>query len=168
MGHLSMSLHDPHHTQTKPILGRLEKLLVALQKANRRSHAHNFPGGIKHLLSDPKRCHWFSVRSTSHSSFTSSPTYSHRSHHRLMQLRAKVANPAAQTLFAPTAPVSESGSHSQPQSQSTPHPINVLFPQRLPELPRKQISSNVLSSLGFTPEVPSQYICNQMERLGPM
>ena len=146
-----------------------EKLLVALQKANRRSRAHNIPGGIKHLLSDPKRRHRFSVRSTSHSSFTSSPTYSHRSHHRLTRLRAKAANPAAQTLLAPTAPVSESqGSHSQPQSQSAPHPINVSFPRRLPELPRKQISSDVLSSLGFTPEVPSQYIRDQMERLGPM
>ena len=58
---------------------------------------------------------------------------------------------------------------SQSQSQScTSTPINVTFLQRLANLPHKQINLEVLTSLGFTPEVPPQYICDRMEPLGPI
>ena len=45
--------------------------------------------------------------------------------------------------------------------------LMLRFPRRLPDLPRKQISPEVLASLSYTPEVPSQYIRDQMECLGP-
>jgi hypothetical protein len=143
-------------------------LLVAPQKLKRRTRAHNIPGGIKHLLSDSKRRHRISVRSVTQPPSSTSQPFSHRSHPRFARLRHKAANPASQQTFASSAPASESQCpHSQSQPQS-PSPINVTFPRRLPELPRKQISSEVLASIGFTPEVPSQYIRDQMERLGPM
>ena len=145
-----------------------EKFHVAPQKLKRRSRAHNIPGGIKHLLSDSKRRHRISVRSVTQPPSSTSQPFSHRSHPRFARLRHKAANPASQQTFASSAPASESQCpHSQSQPQS-PSPINVTFPRRLPELPRKQISSEVLASIGFTPEVPSQYIRDQMERLGPM
>jgi hypothetical protein len=147
-----------------------EKLFVAPQKLKRRSRAHNIPGGIKHLLSDSKRRRRVSVRSAALPSSSAPPPSAHRSH-RLTRLRHKVTSPTAQqTLFATTTPASECQcphSQSQPSSHA-PVPINVTFPRRLPELPRKQISSDVLASLGFTPDVPSQYIRDRMERLGPM
>jgi hypothetical protein len=140
-----------------------EKFLVAPQKLKRRSRAHNIPGGIKHLLSDSKRRHRFSVRSIAQPPSSASLPLSHRSHPRFARLRHKAANPAA---LASAAPASKS---QRPQSPPQSHsPINVTFSRRLPELPRKQISSEVLESIGFTPEVPSQYIRDQMERLGPM
>ncbi len=144
-----------------------EKFFVSSQKLNRRSRAHNIPGGIKHLLSDPKRRRRISVRSTALPYSSTPQPFSHRSHPRLTRLQHKAANPVPrQTPFASATPASESQS---PQSSSHASvPINVTFPRRLPELPRKQISPEVLASLGFAPEVPSQYIRDQMERLGSM
>jgi hypothetical protein len=74
------------------------------------------------------------------------------------------------TLSASATPASECQnpqSLSQPQSHASV-PIDVTFLWHLPKLPRKQISPEVLASQGYTPEVPSQYICDQMEPLGPM
>ena len=138
--------------------------VVAPQKPSRRSRAHNIPGGIKHLLSDPKRRRRISVRSTTLPFSSAAQPFSHRSHHRLTRLQHhKAANPVAQkTPSASPTPASE----TQPQSHASV-PIDVTFPRRLPDLPRKQISPEVLASLGYTPEVPSQYIRDQMERLGP-
>jgi hypothetical protein len=148
-----------------------EKFFVAPQKPTRRSRAHNIPGGIKHLLSDPKRRRRISVRSTALPVSSTPQPFSHRSHPRLTRLHHKAANTVAQkTLPASATPASEGPnpqSPSQPQSRASV-PIDVTFPRRLAELPRKQISSEVLASLGYTPEVPSQYIRDQMERLGPM
>ncbi|KAF8500244.1 hypothetical protein F5888DRAFT_1680424 [Russula emetica] len=148
-----------------------EKFFVAPQKPTRRSRAHNIPGGIKHLLGDPKRRRRISVRSTALPFSSTTQPSSHRSHPRLTRLQHKAANPVTQkTLSAPATPASEG---QNPQSPSLPQshvsiPIDVTFPRRLPELPRKQISPEVLASLGYTPEVPSQYIRDQMERLGPI
>jgi hypothetical protein len=148
-----------------------EKFVVAPRKPKRRSRAHNIPGGIKHLLSDSKRRRCISVRATALASSSTLPPSSHRSHPRLTRRRHKVANPATrQSLLASAAPAAECQCpqpRSQPRSP-VPVPINVTFPRRLPDLPRQQISSEVLESLGFTPEVPSQYIRDRMERLGPM
>jgi hypothetical protein len=137
-----------------------EKLAVALQKSKRRSRAHNVPGGIKHLLSDSKRRRCITALASS----STLPPSSHRSHPRLARRRHKVTSPAARQGLA--APASDPPT-SQPQSP-VPFPINVTFPRRLPDLPRQQISQDVLASLGFTQDVPSQYIRDQMERLGPM
>ena len=147
-----------------------ERFFVTPQRSTRRSRAHNIPGGIKHLLSDPKRRRRISVRSTA-LPFSSTPQpFSHRSHPRLTRLHHKAANPVAQKSLSasltPTSEVQNPQSPFQPQSQPSV-PIDVTFPRCLPELPRKQISPEVLASLGYTPEVPSQYIRDQMERLGP-
>ena len=143
-----------------------EKFFVASQKPSRRSRAHNIPGGIKHLLSDPKRRRRFSVRSTALSSSFAPPPFFHRSHPRLTRLQVKAANPVAkQTPPASATPAPRDQSPQSPSRASVP--INVTFPRRLPELPHKQVSSEVLASLGFTPGVPSQYIRDQMKRLGP-
>jgi hypothetical protein len=129
-----------------------ENIPASPHKPNRRSRAHNIPGGIKHLLSDPKRRRRISTRSAS-------LQFSHRAHHRPARLRRGTPNsttqqPASETLCR--------------RSRSrTPIPISVTFPQRLPDLPHKQISSEVLASIGFTPEVPLQYIRDRMESLGP-
>lgn len=147
-----------------------------LKPSNRRSRAHNIPGGIKHLLSDPKRRRRISVRSTALPFSTAPQPFSHRSHPRLRSTRLhhhhKAANRVAQkTLSASATPASETQnppSPSQPQSHASTVPIDVTFPRRLSELPHKQISPEVLASLGYTAEVPSQYIRDQMERLGPM
>jgi hypothetical protein len=148
-----------------------ENFFVAPQRPTRRSRAHNIPGGIVHLLSDPRRRRRISVRSTALPVSSTPQPFSHRNHPRLTRLHHKAANPVTQkTLSASPIPVFEGQkpqSPSQPQSHA-PVPIDVTFPRRLPELPRKQISPEVLASLGYTPEVPSQYIRDQMERLGPM
>ena len=147
-----------------------EKFFVAPQKPSRRSRAHNIPGGIKHLLSDPKRRRRISVRSTPLPFSSILQPFSHRSHPRLTRLHHKAANPVAQKTPTSATPSSEGfdpQSPSQPKSHAST-PVDVTFPRRLPELPRKQVSSEVLESLGYTPEVPSQYIRDQMERLGPM
>jgi hypothetical protein len=71
------------------------------------------------------------------------------------------------TLSTSPTPASETQSlksPSQPQSHASV-PIDVTFPRHVPELPRKQISPEVLASLGYTSEVPSQYICDQMQCL---
>lgn len=47
-------------------------------------------------------------------------------------------------------------SQSQPQSHA-PVPINATNPRCVPELPHKQTNSEVLASLGFTPEVLSTF-----------
>jgi hypothetical protein len=136
-----------------------EKLLASPQKYNRRSRAHNIPGGIKHL-SDPKRRRRVLARSTS-------LQISHRTHPRSTQQRRRISpNPATQqTVLSSSACASET---LRRRSRShTPIPINVTFPQRLPDLPRKEIGSEVLASLGYTPEVPPQYIRDRMESLGP-
>lgn len=138
-----------------------EKIPASPPKNNRRSRAHNIPGGIKHLLSDPKR--------RRHARSTSLPS-SHRSHPRRLARRKPTAK---QILLASAALASEAQPSPSPQSRSRSQshasvPISVSFPRRLPVLPRKQMSSEVLASLGFTSEVPSQYIRDQMERLGPM
>ena len=147
-----------------------EKFFVTAQKPSRRSRAHNIPGGIKHLLSDPKRRRRISVRSTALPlSSTLQQPFPRRSHPRLTRLHHHKAV-AQKTLSVSATPLSETQnpqSPTQPQSH-TPVPIDVTFPRRLAELPRKQISPEVLASLGYTPEVPSQYIRDQMERLGPM
>ena len=152
-----------------PSLSPSPSLLVAPQKLKRRSRAHNIPGGIKHLLSDSERRHCISVRSVTQPPSSTSLPFSHRSHPRSARLRHKAANPAAaQLTFTSSVPASESECpHSQSQPQS-PSPINVTFPRRLPGLPRKQIGSEVLASIGFRPEVPLQYIRDQMECVGPM
>ena len=144
-------------------------LLVAHQKLKRRSRAHNIPGGTKHLLSDSECRHRISVRSVTQPPSSTSLPFSHQSHPHFVRLRHKAANPAAtQLTFTSSVPASESQCpHSQSQPQS-PSPINVTFSQRLPGLPRKQIGSEVLVSIGFRPEVPSQYIRDQIECLGPM
>jgi hypothetical protein len=80
-----------------------------------------------------------------------------------LALASNAASIAPLTRLASPVPVSES-QRSRPQY--APLPINVSFPYRLPEPPRKQISSEVLSSLGFTPMVSSQYICDIMESFG--
>lgn len=148
-----------------------EKFFVTPQKPSRRSRAHNIPGGIKHLLSDPKRRRRISVRSTALPFSSTLQPVSHRSHPRLTRLHHKAANPVAQEKFSASATPASEGqnppSPSQPQSHASV-PVDVTFPRRLPELPRTQISPEVLASLGYTPEVPSQYIRDQMERLGPM
>ena len=88
-----------------------------------------------------------------------------------MRLHHKAANPVAQkTPSASATPASEGQnpqSPSQPQSHAS-NPVDVTFPRRLPELPCEQVSLEVLESLGYTPEVPSQYTHDQMEHLGPM
>lgn len=162
---------NPGPSLCRPESFSAEKFFVAPQKPSRRSRAHNIPGGIKHLLSDPKRRRRISVRSTGLPFSSTLQPSPHRSHPRLTRLHHKAANPVAQkTLSASVTPASEG---QNPQSPSQPHshasvPVDVTFPRRLPELPRKQISPEVLASLGYTPEVPSQYIRDQMERLGPM
>lgn len=159
---------DPSSCHSESISA--EKFFVVPHKPSRRSRAHNIPGGIKHL-SDPKRRRRISVRSTV-LPFSSTPQpFSHRNHLRLTRLHHKATIPVAQkTLSASATPVLEGQdpqSPSQPQSRPSVS-IDVTFPRHLPELPRKQISPEVLASLGYTPEVPSQYIRDQMERLGPM
>ena len=125
-------------------------LLAAPQKLKRRSRAHNIPGGIKHLLSDSERCYRILVRSVTQLPSSTSPPFSHQSHPRFVRLRHKAANLAAvQLTFTSSVPASESQCpHSQSQPQS-PSPINVTFPRRLPGLPRKQISLEVLASIHF-------------------
>ena len=121
-------------------------LLVAPQKLKRRTRAHNIPGGIKHLLSDSEYRHRISVRSVTQLPSSFSLPFPHRSHPRFVRLWHKAANPAAaQQTFTSSVSASESQcphSHAQPQS---PSPINVTFPRRLPELPHKQISLEVLA-----------------------
>jgi hypothetical protein len=133
-------------------------LLVSPPKSrtsHRRSRAHNIPGGIKHLLSDPKRRHRVSSRSTPLRFFS-------RKNSRSTRLRRKSAH-----AIAPKRNGLALASETQdPQSHSS-LPISVTFPRRLPDLPRRQISSEVLASLGFSSEVPAQYIRDQMERLAP-
>jgi hypothetical protein len=166
-----LAVLNSHPSPCHPESFSAERFFVAPQRSTRRSRAHNIPGGIKHLLSDPKRRRRISARSTALPfSFAPQPI-SHRSHPRLTRLHHKASNPVAQkTLPASATPASEGQSPqspSQPQSHASV-PVDVTFPRRLPELPRKQISPEVLASLGYTPEVPSQYIRDQMERLAPM
>jgi len=136
-----------------------EKLLASPPKPNRRSRAHNIPGGIKHLLSDPRRRRRVSTR------FTSLP-----SSHRSTRPRRTSPTLATQRTVVPSSCSTPEAPRRRSQSQSrsrTPIPINVTFPQHLPDLPRKQISSEVLASLGFASGVPPQYARDRMECLGP-
>ena len=136
-----------------------ENTLASPHKPNRRSRAHNIPGGIKHLLSDPKRRRRVSSRSAS-------LQFSHRAHPR--PARPRRHSPSSTTQQTVTASSACAPEILCRRSRSrTPIPISVTFPQRLPDLPRKQVSSEVLASLGFTPEVPLQYIRDRMESLGP-
>jgi hypothetical protein len=138
-----------------------EKILALPLKSNKRSRAHNIPGGIKHL-NDPKRRRRVSTRSTSQSS-------SHRAPSRSTRLRRGTPSPAThKTVLASSVPASETLRRRSQSRSRAPTPINVTFPQRLADLPRKQISPEVLAPLGFTSEVPPQYIRDRMERLGPM
>ncbi|KAI0246186.1 hypothetical protein BJV78DRAFT_1286683 [Lactifluus subvellereus] len=104
-------------------------------------------GGIKHL-SDPKRHRRVSARSTPQ-------PLSPRKNFRPTRPRHKDAHTTTKINVTP------------PSESHSPVPVSVTFPRRLPELSRKQISSEVLASLGFTPEVPAQYIRDRMERLAP-
>jgi hypothetical protein len=124
------------------------KSLASPQKPktpNWRSRAHNIPGGIKHLLSDPKRCRRVSARSAALLFPPHLPSRSTRS-------QAKCAN-TPKTRHTVTSIPQTRGTQIRPSV-----PISVTFPRRLPDLPCKQISAEVLSSLGFTPQVPTQYI----------
>jgi hypothetical protein len=132
-----------------------EKLLASPQKPNRRSRAHNIPGGIKHLLSDPRRRRRVSTRSTS-----LPPS------HRSTRLRRISLTPATRQTVVPSSCSTPETQRRRSQSRSHT-PINVTFPQHLPELPRKQISSEVFASLGFSSDVPHQYARDRMECLGP-
>ncbi|KAI9507267.1 hypothetical protein F5148DRAFT_1149874 [Russula earlei] len=136
-----------------------ERHLPSTQSAVFRSRAHNIPGGIKHLLSDPKR-----RRRVSAARFPSL-TFSHRGLHRSTPLGHKNAHSATKQTQTVLARAS-----SSPESQPTPPvSINVTFPRHLDELPRKQISNEVLASLGFTSEeVPCQYIRDRMQRISPI
>ncbi len=135
------------------------KLLASPQKVktpNGRSRAHNIPGGIKHLLSDPKRRRRVSARSAA---LLFPPRISPRS----IRSRGKcVITPKAHQTFSATSISQTRGV----QVQSSV-PTGVTFPRCLPDLPRKQISAEILSSLGFAPQVPTQYIRDQMDRLSP-
>ena len=134
-----------------------EKLLASPQKLNRRSRAHNIPGGIKHLLSDPKRRRRVSTRSTSLPSS-----------HRPTRPKRTPPTPTTRRTSVPSSCSTPEAQRCRSQSRSrTPVPINVTFPQHLPDLPRKQISSEVLASLGFASDVPPQYARDRMECLGP-
>ncbi|KAI9444161.1 hypothetical protein H4582DRAFT_1919744 [Lactarius indigo] len=152
---LSILNSDPSRRDTENLPPH--KLLASPQKPktpNGRSRAHNIPGGIKHLLSDPKRRRRVSARSAA-------LLFPPRIPSRSIRPRSKCVNtPKAR-------PTSSAPSISQTRStQIQPSvPISVTFPRRLPDLPRKQISAEVLSSLGFTPQVPTQYIRDQMDRL---
>jgi hypothetical protein len=134
------------------------KLLASPQKPkapNGRSRAHNIPGGIKHLLSDPKRRRRVSSRSAALLFPPRIPSRSTRS-------RGKCVNTPKTRHTSATSITQTRGT----QIQSSV-PISVTFPRCLPDLPRKQISAEVLSSLGFAPQVPTQYIRDQMDRLSP-
>ena len=120
--------------------------------------AHNIPGGIKRLLGDRKRRCRVSARSAALLFPPRLPSHSTRS-------RVKRANtPNLQTRHTVTSIPQTRGTQIQPSV-----PISVTFPRRLPDLRRKQISHGVevLSSLGFAPQVPTQYIRDQMDRLSP-
>ncbi|KAI0305295.1 hypothetical protein B0F90DRAFT_1184118 [Multifurca ochricompacta] len=153
---LSILNSDPSLCDTENISP--QSILVSPQKSrrsNRRSRAHNIPGGIKHL-SDPKRRRRVSSRSTPSPLFTRSPP-------RPPRLRIKSGNTAKNDPLTAVTPVSES---QHPQTRS-PAPISITFPRRLPDLPSKPISSEVLASLGFTPEVPAQYIRDRIDLIAP-
>lgn len=118
-----------------------------------RSRAHNIPGGIKHLLSDPKRRRRVSAR-------TAALLFPPRTSSRSTRPRGTCVN-TPQSHHTPSVTQAR-GAQIQPTV-----PISVTFPRRLPDLPRKQISAEVLSSLGFTPQIPTQYIRDQMDQLSP-
>jgi hypothetical protein len=80
------------------------------------------------------------------------------------QLRRNTTNPTTQQTELTSA---FENLRCQIRSRSLT-PINVTFPQCLVDLPREQLSSEVLTSLGLTSEVLPQYIRDQMEHLGPM
>lgn len=151
---LSVLNSDPSLRAKEKSLSQ-EKLLASPQKPNRRSRAHNIPGGIRHLLSDPKRRRRVSTRSTSLPSS-----------HRSTRLRRISPTPATRQTVVPSSCSTPETQRRRSQSRSRT-PINVTFPQHLPELPRKQISSEVFASLGFAPDVPHQYARDRMECLGP-
>ena len=133
-----------------------EKLLASPQKPSRRSRAHNIPGGIKHLLSDPKRRRRVSTRSTSLPSS-----------HRSTRLRRISPTPATRPTVVPSSSCSTPEAQRRRSKSRSRTPINVTFPQHLPDLPCKQISSEVFASLGFSSDVPHQYARDRMECLGP-
>lgn len=131
------------------------KLLASPQKPkipSGRARAHIIPGGIKYLLSDPKRRRRVSARSAA-LLFPRSPSRPTRSRGKCVN--APKVHHTPPTTFSPTRDT---------QTQ-TSVPISVTFPSRLPDLPHTQISAEVLSSLGFTPQVPTQYIRDQMDQL---
>ncbi|KAH8984917.1 hypothetical protein EDB92DRAFT_1818855 [Lactarius akahatsu] len=134
---LSILNTDPSRRDTENLPPH--KLLASPQKPktpNGRSRAHNIPGGIKHLLSDPKRRRRVSARS-------SALLFPSRTPSRSIRPRGKLEPP-----------------RFNPPSRSVS-----LFRDALPDLPHKQISAEVISSLGFTSQVPTQYIRDQMDRL---
>ena len=133
------------------------KLLASPQKPkspNGRARAHIIPGGIKYLLSDPKRRRRVSARSAA-LLFPRNPSRSTRP-------RGKCAT----TPKIPHTPATSITPTRDTQTQPSV-PISVTFPRRLPDLPRNQISAEVLSSLGFASQVPTQYIRDQMDHLSP-
>ena len=147
-------------------LSLAENFFVASQRPTRRSRAHNISGRIKNLLRNPKRCRRISVRSTVLPFSATPQPFSHRSHPRLTRLHHKAANPVARKTFSasatPASAVQNPQYPSQPQSHAHASvPIDVTFPQRLPELPCKHISLEVLASLNYTLDFLSQYIHGQ-------
>ena len=153
---LSILNSDPSRRDAESLLSH--KLLASPPKPktpNGRARAHNIPGGIKYLLSDPKRRRRVSARSAA-LLFPRSSSRSTRSRGKCTNT-PKIHHTSTTTSITPTRDT---------QSQSSV-PISVTFPRRLPDLPRKQISAEVLSSLGFAPQVPAQYIRDQMDRLSP-
>jgi hypothetical protein len=152
---LSILNTDPSRRDTENLSPH--KLLASPPKPkipNGRARAHNIPGGIKYLLSDPKRRRRVSARSAAllFPRSTSRPTRS----------RGKCVD--APKIHHTPPPTTTPTRDTQIQSSV---PISVTFPSRLPDLPHKQISAEVLASLGFTPQVPTQYIRDQMDQLSP-
>ncbi|KAI0267303.1 hypothetical protein BC834DRAFT_842550 [Gloeopeniophorella convolvens] len=133
------------------------------RKDLRRSRAHNVPGGLKHLLSDPRRRR---RASTGHGLPVTLPTPP-SSPARIARFHVEAARVACFRRASIPFPTPASPSSSQgSQAQATP-PITLTFPRRLPDLVRKEISPEVLASLGFATDVPAQYIRDQMEHLSP-
>lgn len=150
---LSILNSDPSRRDTENLPPH--KLLASPQKPktpNGRSRAHNIPGGIKHLLSDPKRRRRVSARSAA---LLFPPRTTSRS------TRPRVNTPKTHPTSSPSI------SQTRGTQIQSSVPISVTFPRRLPDLPRKQIGAEVLSSLGFAPQVPTQYIRDQMDGLSP-
>ncbi|KAF8268334.1 hypothetical protein EI94DRAFT_1727976 [Lactarius quietus] len=150
---LSILNSDPPRRDTQNLSSH--KLLASPPKSktpNGRARAHNIPGGIKYLLSDPKRRRHVSARSAA-------------------LLFPRTSRPRGKCVDTPkihqTTPATSIPPTTRDTQIQSAVPISVTFPRRLPDLPRKQITAEVLSSLGFAPQIPTQYIRDQMGRLSP-